>query len=215
MAEDDWEALAESSEALDKVVSSNPNLQKHADEDKVEEPVTVPVVAPKPKQPKKVIGEAFDKKHKDKPKPAEPLPVDTLEEKARRQKMVEEADHALTDELFEDVPRLALSSEDSYRQYANQVANQLGSGAAHRIPIFLKELLRKVAPHLTSLHLTDVNQTLSALITEKQKQEKGPEKKKKTSTKVSLKGVGKSSLAQDFGTGEDFEDEEDEYGDFM
>lgn len=215
MAEDDWEALADSSEALEKVVSSNPNFQKHADEDKVTEPEPVPVAVPKPKQPKKVIGEEFDKKQKTKAKPADPLPADPLSEKVRRQKQVEEADHELTNELFEDVPKVTLGSEETYRQYAGQVAGQLGSGMPHRIPVFLKELLRAAAANLTSLHLTDVNQTLTALIAEKQKQEKGPEKKKKTNTKVSLKGAGKSSLAQDFGEGEDFVDEEDEYGDFM
>lgn len=215
MAEDDWEALADSSEALEKVVSSNPNLQKHADEDKVTEPEPVPVVVSKPKQPKKVVGEEFDKKQKSKAKPTDPLPAELISDKVHRQKLIEEADHELTDELFEDVPKVSLGSEETYRQYAVQVAGQLGRGPPHRIPVFLKELLRGVASHLTSLHLTDVNQTLSALIAEKQKQEKGPEKKKKTNTKVSLKGAGKTSLAQDFGEGEDFVDEEDEYGDFM
>ena len=214
---DDWEALAEDSEALDKVISTNVNLLKHADEDKVSAlPAAAPVVAPKPKQPKKVVGEEFDKKQKVKTKPAQSEgPVDPLSEKARLQKLVEEADHALADELFDDVPKVTLSTEDSYRQYAQQVAGHLGSGPHHRIPAFLKELLRGCAVHLTSAHLTDVSQTLTALITEKQKAEKGPEKKKKTNTKVSIKGIGKNGTAQDFGSDEDFIDQDDEYGDFM
>ena len=208
-AEDDWEALAESSEALEKVVSSNPNFLKHADEDKVTEIAALPTaVVSKPKQPKKVVGEEFDKKQKAKPKAAtsENAPTgDSIADKLRRQKMEEDADHELADELFEDVPKVALDSEDSYKQYALQVSGHLGAGVPHRIPGFLKELVRGAGVFLTSAHLLDVSQTLTALLTEKQK----------TNTKPTLKGVSKKASAQDFGSEEDLPEDDGEFEDFM
>lgn len=223
---EDWEQYMEEDEHIDAALSSIERKFEGEDVKKVEEAKetqAAPLPQPK-KKSKKNIGEKFENKLKNKRKElsekVEKVEKDsslTADEKLRRQKLVEEADHELTEELFESRKVDKLKTDQDYLDYAGEVSRKLTHGeSSFRIPLFFKELLRDISTTLSSEHLFEIQAQVNILHSEKLKSERGPAKKK--SKKNNLKGLDKKGGFYDpMGAEEEtFSDEGlDEYEDFL
>mmetsp|Transcript_24371 Transcript_24371/g.68461 ORF Transcript_24371/g.68461 Transcript_24371/m.68461 type:complete len:266 (+) Transcript_24371:60-857(+) len=120
---------------------------------------------------------------------------DPAAERARRQKLVEDADHRLTEDLFGDgedaakkkkatledvLAETKLTTNEEMEALATKLAPAIlkcDKGLA--ITHFLKHVCRAVGGPLTSDMVKDVERTLSALRNEKMKEKRGATKKKK------------------------------------
>lgn len=156
-------------------------------------------------------------------------------EKVKLQKLVEESDNDLTNELFGDhtirskaqdavsvaviFGKLMLEDMDACSQAGEQLSKRLllekSSGKTIR---FCKDLIRGVAPELTGDQILDLIKLLNVLKNTMTKQELGKKKKNKKKSKLKMGGKG-SSVGGDMFHGmdaggnyaaEDFDD-----GDFM
>mmetsp|Transcript_14854 Transcript_14854/g.21606 ORF Transcript_14854/g.21606 Transcript_14854/m.21606 type:complete len:213 (-) Transcript_14854:40-678(-) len=204
---EDWEKLAEEEdEAIEKMIESQ---QKFADEKEAPPKPEPQQPAPKTKKKKKNIGQAFEKKQEER-KQERQEQVSPQEQKLRQKQLEEEADHKLTDELFEVSKVEELKTEEDYVNYAAEISRVLLKGKAHyRLPVFLKELIKETSEVLNSNQISDVMAAVNVTHKEKLKKEKGPAKKK--SNKQALKGVDRRG--QLVGPDDDLEIE-DEYGEF-
>eukprot|EP00511_Aplanochytrium_stocchinoi_P001008 CAMPEP_0204843438 /NCGR_PEP_ID=MMETSP1346-20131115/47980_1 /ASSEMBLY_ACC=CAM_ASM_000771 /TAXON_ID=215587 /ORGANISM="Aplanochytrium stocchinoi, Strain GSBS06" /LENGTH=351 /DNA_ID=CAMNT_0051982583 /DNA_START=301 /DNA_END=1358 /DNA_ORIENTATION=+ len=148
-------------------------------------------------------------------------PAEKMAEKLRLQKLVEESDNKLTDELFakkedgifdEDVVAATLQSipldnEQHFKNFASAIGKRLElEDKTLRTREFVKELLRSVAPTLPYEDLQEIDSVLSVVKNTKVKKTLNKKKKKTTKTFAKVqRDMFDYDETTDFNGGDDFD----------
>eukprot|EP00033_Pygsuia_biforma_P000353 GCRY01000426.1.p1 GENE.GCRY01000426.1~~GCRY01000426.1.p1 ORF type:complete len:248 (+),score=83.52 GCRY01000426.1:84-746(+) len=122
--------------------------------------------------------------------------ADPLAEKLRQQKLVEEADHKLTEDLFGVAPQQAdEKSKEGIRAFGEKTGAKLAEimkDSKHYI-FFLEHVLRAASQNCSSVDTKALSTVMNVIHTERVKTEKGPAKKKATAKKKAVNvGMGDS-----------------------
>eukprot|EP00357_Protocruzia_adherens_P019313 CAMPEP_0115004128 /NCGR_PEP_ID=MMETSP0216-20121206/19016_1 /TAXON_ID=223996 /ORGANISM="Protocruzia adherens, Strain Boccale" /LENGTH=229 /DNA_ID=CAMNT_0002370053 /DNA_START=119 /DNA_END=808 /DNA_ORIENTATION=+ len=216
----DWEDMAETDNAVtgdDKFKDEDVNLGKEEPEEK-----KGPAPANEKKLSKKKKFEEMEKNFEKKLKVKAPKeehssgPI-SYEEKLRRQKQVEDADHALADELFSDIKgnagtedatdKVTLRTEQDYIDYGKAVGQKLNRGdRAFHIWKFFRTALQESKEFMKVDHMQDLLKSFQAQIREKQQAEKSKKGKgKTTNTKASVNVGPRDTMDAFIDDDEDFE----------
>lgn len=184
-----------------------------------DEPAPVPKVEPPPveKPSKKSVAKQSEKKGKA-IEAAKETPLDPIEEKLRKQRLVEEADFKSTTELFgkkddeKTLDNFIPKSESDFAEYAVLIANKLRpyEKSYHYIGL-LKSVMRLSMTSLKGSDAKEISSSVTAIANEKIKAEKEANAgKKKTGGKKKQLHLGKPDDDMAANTYDDY----DEY-DFM
>eukprot|EP00357_Protocruzia_adherens_P019303 CAMPEP_0114993906 /NCGR_PEP_ID=MMETSP0216-20121206/12810_1 /TAXON_ID=223996 /ORGANISM="Protocruzia adherens, Strain Boccale" /LENGTH=229 /DNA_ID=CAMNT_0002357641 /DNA_START=119 /DNA_END=808 /DNA_ORIENTATION=+ len=216
----DWEDMAETDNVVtgdDKFKDEDVNLGKEEPEEK-----KGPAPANEKKLSKKKKFEEMEKNFEKKLKVKAPKeehssgPI-SYEEKLRRQKQVEDADHALADELFSDIKgnagtedatdKVTLRTEQDYIDYGKAVGQKLNRGdRAFHIWKFFRTALQESKEFMKVDHMQDLLKSFQAQIREKQQAEKSKKGKGKTAnTKASVNVGPRDTMDAFIDEDEDFE----------
>jgi len=215
---EDWEAEADSGKTE---IKKDPKFKDEEDEaiDIDAKPETV--IKPQPQNPDKVAkknkADQMAKRWEEKDKKFDDLVNDkrgplTANELREAQKRSEESDLKNTVDLFggfiQKTEETNMKTEKAFVDFAKKIAEILAKEDRKKyIQEFMKELLQQIYPKLTSLEYEDIHSKCTILFNQKQKEEKGPTQKKKT-TQAKL-NVSKANAAAKM---MDFSDEEEEGG---
>ena len=165
--------------------------------------------------------------------------AEAASEKAKLQKLVEEADHELTNDLFGVLDqtsqakgeaqddalvaaifgKLTLVDAGAYTQAGEQLAKRLLlEKSSVKALTFCKDLMRGLAPELTGDQIQDLIKLLNVLKNTKTKRELGKKKKNKKKSKLKMSGKGGSmggDLFHGMDAGGNYAAEDFDDGDFM
>jgi len=223
--EDDWEAMADNEEALQKAVKAAEGDSKKGafkDEDaydsdeerkkrdalKKEEALLAAATQGEKKKGKagtKDYDAMFESRIKANKVTSsavqqriDEIKKSGLSEEAKAQQLAIAAEMDITESLFADldVNAMSLNLEKDYINFGKKVSATLYQGQApYRIPVFFKEIIRELPKHAESKDIKVILDSMTALYNEKVKEEKEKTGKGATKAKAQLK-AGKQHINQ-------------------